>query len=144
MKLRIRGNSLRLRLTRSEVAQFGDTGSVEEAIEFGGSGGAASQQLIYSLVSSNDIEEPTAVFENGRITVSVPRAQAAGWTESNQVGIEAEKPLGGEGRTLRILIEKDFACLEPRKDGDEDTDAFEHPLQNQPESRLEDPIVLKA
>jgi len=37
MKLRIRGNSLRLRLLRGEVQQFGETGRVTETIQFGAS-----------------------------------------------------------------------------------------------------------
>lgn len=39
------------------------------------------------------------------------------------------------GRTLRILIEKDFSCLEPR-DGEEDTDTFAHPFQNETENQI--------
>jgi len=134
MKLRIRGNSLRLRLTKSEVAQIAETGAVEDAIEFGGE---PSQRLIYAL-KADDIEKPTAVFAGGRITVRIPKTQAERWTRTNQIGIEAEKSLGENG-TLRILIEKDFACLEPRK-GEDDADTLAHPFQNE----TENPIRLKA
>jgi hypothetical protein len=34
MKLRIHGNSLRLRLSQSEVAQFSKTGYVEDSVQF--------------------------------------------------------------------------------------------------------------
>jgi hypothetical protein len=135
MKLRIRGNSLRLRLTKSEVARFGAAGNVEDAVEFGGD---PPQRLIYALVAASDIENTTARFENDRITVFVPKLQADRWTKSNRVGLEDEKPIA-ENRTLRILIEKDFACLEPRE-GEEDVDTFDHPFENQPENR----IVLNA
>ncbi|MDQ3711014.1 MAG: hypothetical protein M3388_02150 [Acidobacteriota bacterium] len=135
MKLRIRGNSLRLRLTKSEVAEIDAGGAVEEAVEFGGE---PPQRLIYALAATDDLENPTAVFDAGRITVFIPKAQAGEWSRTNQIGIEAEKPLGG-GRSLRILIEKDFACLEPRA-GEEDADTFAHPFQNEQENH----ILLKA
>ena len=136
MKLRIRGNSLRLRLTKSEVAEIGAGKIVEETVEFGGE---PSQRLIYALVPSDDAESATAVFEGGRIAVFIPKTQAAEWARTNQTGIEAEKQIDDGGRALRILIEKDFACLETRA-GEEDADAFAHPLQ----SKTENPIRLEA
>lgn len=135
MKLRMKGNSLRLRMTKSEVAQFGETGLVEETVDFGDE---AAQRFIYAIVSVDGIEDPTADFNNGRITVYIPKTQADEWTRTNQIGIEAEKP-PGENRSLRILIEKDFSCLEPRKDED-DADTFAHPFQIETEL----PIRLKA
>jgi hypothetical protein len=122
MKLRIRGNSVRLRLTQSEVAQFRETGQVEEIVEFGLE---AQQQFIYSL-SSGDNESPTAVYKNNRLTVFVPKDEARQWTQTNQVGICAAQSTGEEKR-LEILIEKDYACLEERA-GEDDSDAFPHPL----------------
>jgi len=135
MKLRIRKNSLRLRLTKSEVAQLGETGIIEETIEFVGND---SQQLIYALESADEIENPDAIFNGGRITVFIPKRQAEKWTQTNQIGIETEKLLDN-GRTLHILIEKDFACLEPGR-GEDDTDTFAHPL----EKHLEKQTRLKA
>jgi hypothetical protein len=134
MKLRIRGNSLRLRLTRGEVAEIGAGCAVEETIEFGGE---PSQKLIYALVPADDLESPDAVFDSGRIAVFIPKSQAAEWARTSQIGIEAEKPIGddADGRSLRILIEKDFACLETRA-GEEDADAFAHPLQNKTENQI--------
>ena len=125
MKLRIFRNSLRLRLTKSEVAEIGAGGAIEEKIEFGAE---LSEQLIYVIETTTNAEKTTAVFDAGRITVLIPRAQAEEWARTNRVGIEAEKPLD-DNRSLRILIEKDFSCLEPRK-GEEDTDTFAHSFQN--------------
>lgn len=132
MKLRIRGNSLRLRLTKSEVAEIGAGGTVEETVEFGGE---PPQRFIYALMSTDNVENPTAVFDAGRITVFISKAQAGEWSRTNQIGIEAEKSIGADGRTLRILIEKDFSCLEPRA-GEEDVDTFAHPFQNEQEARI--------
>lgn len=132
MKLRTRGNSLRLRLTKSEVAEIGAGGTVEETVEFGGE---PPQRFIYALVSTDNVENPTAVFDAGRITVFISKAQAGEWSRTNQIRIEAEKSIGADGRTLRILIEKDFSCLEPRA-GEEDVDTFAHPFQNEQEARI--------
>ena len=44
MKLRLQGNSVRLRLTRSEVERLRETGLVEESVDFG-----AGAALAYRL-----------------------------------------------------------------------------------------------
>jgi hypothetical protein len=123
MKMRVRGNSIRLRLMRSEVEQFCETGLVEEIIEFGN-----GQKLVYALKSGANSEIVSAEFGSNGITVFVPQKDAKQWVNSNQVGIEAGQNIGN-GKFLRLLIEKDFACLEPRK-GEEDSDAFPHPSGN--------------
>lgn len=123
MKLRVRNNSIRLRLTQTEVVQLRENGIVEEVIEFGLT---PDKILIYSLASA-DVETICAQFENGKITISVPTTQALQWSESNQVGLENKQEIGDD-KILKILIEKDFACAE-RRDGEDDKDAFPHPKQ---------------
>lgn len=120
MKLRVRNNAIRLRLGRSEVERFVSTGHIEEAIEFGPGPG---EQFIYALERSGDTETLQAAIDGNRMTISVPDLQAGEWADTDLVGMEAEQQAGG-GKLLRVLVEKDFACLEKR-DGDED--AFPHP-----------------
>jgi hypothetical protein len=124
MKLRLKNNVIRLRLTQKETIRFAETGRVEEEIEFGIK---PSQKIIYALEIDNETQAARAKFENNRITVSIPKTQADEWTRTTQIGIEAEQIIG-DGKMLRLLIEKDFACLEPRK-GDDDKDGFPHPLK---------------
>jgi len=124
MKLRIRGNSIRLRLTKTEIVQFGDTGRVEEMVEFG----FPQTALSYQLYTTSDAEVIRAKFKNNCLYISVPKRDAENWINSEKVGIEAGQPLG-DNRYLRILLEKDFACLTDRSDEDE-TDAFPNPLAN--------------
>jgi hypothetical protein len=50
MKLRLQGNSVRLRLTRSEVERLRETGLVEESIEFG-----SGESLVYRLQSRREV-----------------------------------------------------------------------------------------
>ncbi len=124
MKLRLRGNSVRLRLTKTEVAQFGETGSVRETVEFGTE---PHGQFVYELTTSAQVEDVRATLEINRLTIMVPESQAKEWTQTNRVGLGTEQSTG-EGKTLRILIEKDFACLEERPNEDE-SDAFPNPLE---------------
>jgi hypothetical protein len=126
MKMRIRGNSVRFRLTKSEVSQFCEIGKVEETVEFG----LEPQQKFIYAVEATDAEKVSAVFENNRLCVLIPEREAKEWTNSNQVGIKAAQTTGGgeKGVQLRILVEKDFACLENRP-GEDDSDAFPHPLE---------------
>lgn len=120
MKLRIRGNSLRLRLSQREVAELAEQGTVQDAISF-----AVGSRLVYALRASDDAPAPFAHLEGARIDVTLPASVARAWTSTDQVGIEAEQPLG-DGGVLRILVEKDFACLKPRA-GEDDADAYPHP-----------------
>jgi hypothetical protein len=115
MKLRMKNNSVRLRLSQTEAALFAETGRVEEAIEFGLE---PHQRLIYAVESISEIEQMRATMENNRVTVLIPKRRADEWSRTAQIGIEAELPIGG-GKVLRLLIEKDFACLEPRAGNDE-------------------------
>ena len=116
MKLRIRGDSLRLRLTRGELASLLGQGAVVESTRF--PGGAT---LGYQLIVDPDAAVVAARFAAGVLSVALPRAAAQAWGGSEQVGIEAELPLAGG--VLRVLIEKDFPCLAARPHED-DRDAF--------------------
>ncbi len=120
MKLRIRGNSIRLRLLRGEVAQFGATGAVSEKINFGVSG------LIYTLRASNAASELSVELANNEVIITVPDTLARDWVESNEVGFEAEQKVSAT-ETLKILVEKDFVCLDRPEDAD-NQDAYPHQI----------------
>ncbi len=123
MKLRIRADSLRLRLTRSEVEALRNHGRVVERTRF-----SAVQIFEYAL-STADVGAPTASYHDDRIEVLVPREQALAWAQGDEVGIYAEQALP-EGR-LKLSIEKDFACLAPREGDERDSDAFPNPKAEQ-------------
>lgn len=59
-----------------------------------------------------------------RVTVTLEAGAVAAWAVSEQVGFEATQDLG-DGTRLAILVEKDFACLAPREE--QDDDAYENP-----------------
>ncbi|PYV35725.1 MAG: hypothetical protein DMG22_01520 [Acidobacteria bacterium] len=116
MKLRIQGNSLRLRLTRKEVAQLHGRGRVESLIEF-----APGRTLSYALEGSSGANAVGASFDGQAITVIVPKDQVAVWAEGEQVSIEGFDQAG-----VHLLIEKDFQCM--HKPGHQDPDAYPNPL----------------
>ena len=118
MKLRLQGNSLRLRLRQGEVRRLVENGSVEERTEFKQAG------FVYALRVA-DAERVSASFEADRIVVSVPRAVAREWAASDRVGIEGSQPTPS-GDVLRVLVEKDFECIDARP-GESQEDAFPNP-----------------
>ncbi|MEP7074980.1 MAG: hypothetical protein ABI878_04150 [Acidobacteriota bacterium] len=122
MKLRMRSNSIRLRLTQSEVGQLADTGSVEETIDFGTDCGGS---FTYGLVIDDERSEVLSIADKGRITVFLPRTLAESWIGTETVGVEADQPIDVSG-VLRLLIEKDFTCVHPRP-GEDGSDAFPNP-----------------
>ncbi len=123
MKIRIKDNSIRLRLTQSEVAKYEATGSVEALIQFG-----IGNVLHYNLLKS-DHQHVSATFNNNTIEVSIPHQLAHQWASTDEVGIEYLMPIDTDNH-LRILVEKDFKCLTVRTNEDE-TDAFPHPNEHQ-------------
>jgi hypothetical protein len=119
MKLRIKGASLRLRLTQKEVRALLEEGQVEERVPF-----AAQAQLIYRLRRDASVAQIQASFERDVIEIRVPQALAAEWCASEQVTLAHSQrvPPG----ILQISLEKDFACLAPRA-GEDESDNFPHP-----------------
>jgi len=117
MKIRIKGNSLRLRLSQSEVKEFASNGLVSDSISFGNS------KLIYTL-ESVDTQNVKAEFHKENITVSVPKEIAKEWAETDRVGFEEFQAIDYNEK-LYLLVEKDFQCLIPRKE--DESDLFENP-----------------
>ncbi len=121
MKIRIRENSLRLRLTQSEVNTFSEKGEVRDKIQFGL---LPTETLTYSMVLTKG-EELFANYKNHQILVQVPEKMAKEWADTNLVGMTNEIKIGNKN-VLKILIEKDFKCLTERH-GEDETDNFPHP-----------------
>lgn len=123
MKLRIRDNSIRLRLTQSEVATAKDEGLVRGRVQFGG-----NNSFEYVFESSPATVKPEAYISNNVLTVRIPRLDVQQWAESEQVSIMSEQNLD-DGDQLQILVEKDFVCLAPRE-GEDESDMFPNPKNN--------------
>lgn len=106
MKLRINGNSIRLRLTPQEVESL----SAGEKI-------SAHTMLLNGLFSYELKAESTwhAEVIGSNISISIPQAETSGWAENDKVGFEHHFENG-----LLVMIEKDFQCLHPRPHEPED------------------------
>jgi hypothetical protein len=122
MKLRIRGNSVRIRVSQSELEQLAESGSAEDAAQF-----APGAVLRYRLESSPS-GALRADFSDSVVRVTIPRTQIQAWLAPDEVSIHGEQP-SGNGVALKILVEKDYVCLAPRPDED-DSDLFVNPQRN--------------
>ena len=123
MKVRIRGNSIRLRLKRAEVDRIASGQSVEERTHFAGA-------VLVSRLEVCANAEFSADFDGSAIVVSVPETAVARWAEGDEVSLYAEQATPQSDR-LTILIEKDFSCLEPghHRNCEDDEDTFPHPAR---------------
>jgi hypothetical protein len=123
MKLRIKGNSLRLRVTRSELARLSAGESIEETIHFTPEPAAVFR---YALVSNPETDQVGIRYRDGEVTVTIAPEQMRAWSEESQIGIYATLHLGPAG-LLEIAVEKDFACLDGRDEDNRDT--FANPVE---------------
>lgn len=121
MKIRIKGNSLRIRLSKSEVAMFASEGTVEERTDF------VSNSLVYA-VKSTKAETMSASFINGLVTMFVPENLLHDWAATNLVSLEYNMPIN-KNQHLYLLLEKDFQCIDAAETEDQ-SDYFENPLKS--------------
>lgn len=120
MKLRLRGNSVRLRLTKGEVASLHEQGWWQETTALGPEGAPG---LAYRIEASAE-DSPAVALASGAETcvkVILPAGEIATWANSQAVGLYFETPWG-----TKVAVEKDFRCLDEQRDEDE-SDNFDNP-----------------
>ena len=117
MKLRIKGNSMRFRVSRSEVGRLLAADSLVETIQFAPEAGA---RFTYALQREPSVRIPTVRYTENKVLVLLPADQADAWGGTDQVGIAEDISLGEFG-ALALLIEKDFACLDRSDEDNQDT-----------------------
>ena len=122
MKLRIKGNSIRLRFSRPELASLVAGRPLEESVRFSAQPQA---QLIYTLAPACAGSEQIVEYTGCRLTISLTTEQIATLNQSNEVGIYTSVAIGLDD-VLEIMVEKDFACLDGSDDDNRDT--FANPL----------------
>ena len=118
MKLRIKGNSLRIRLTKPEVSKLAEDGYLEEQTPFAGN------KLVYALQRTDNKSELSATFDTNKITMYVPGELIKDWPQNNVVGFNADMPVPGND-ALHLLLEKDFVCLD--EINEDQSDNYENP-----------------
>jgi len=100
MKIRIKGNSVRFRLTQSEVKQLCEKGSVTEHTHFG------ETTFTYAVKMADDRETMHATFNAQTITLFLPQTLGRDWYSNDKVGFQHTQD------QLFLLLEKDFTCLD--------------------------------
>jgi hypothetical protein len=105
MKLRIKGNSIRIRVSKTEVANFEKNGELNESTFFG------TNHFHYCLKKTNSSETLFADYLNNCITVHIPESIATEWTSTDMIGFNHKMPIGKDEH-LFLLVEKDFVCLD--------------------------------
>ncbi len=108
MKIRISNNSIRFRLKEPEVHQFNKEQILTEVLELGLS---PVEQLKFSLeITSNT--NFSIRYQINQTTLFIPEAVAKEWANTGAVGFEEKIDLGN-GKTIKVLVEKDFVCADP-------------------------------
>jgi len=107
MKLRITPDSLRLRVSQSDLARFIQSGRIEETIQFSADDSA---KLTYAMELSEDQCDIAVRYQTQQITLLISNRVARHWERADRVGIYGTVKL--RERELQLIVEKDFACLD--------------------------------
>ena len=118
MKLRLVPDAVRLRLRRGDLTELLATGAVECSVQVGV---LPAARLSYRLELSDEIAAGELHPFSGGLCVRIPRPDAMVWSAGDEAGLCYQTPWG-----VRLLIEKDFACLELRP-GESNYDTFNRP-----------------
>lgn len=103
MKLRIQGNSLRLRLSVAESRALAADGQLEESVTFG-----PDRRLSYGIRVVPGLAWDVR-YDDRQLMVLLPAALAADWLSTGRVAVE-ERLVLSEGEPLRLLLEKDYVA----------------------------------
>src|SRR5260221_2842696 len=120
MKIRIKGNTVRLRLTKPEVETFNTTGFVEERTDF------FPNPFVYAIKADGTATELKVIFQDGRLDMLVPADWVNDWTNSNRVGFESSMKTEKDS-SIYLMLEKDFKCLDQTVE--DQYDQYENPLK---------------
>ncbi len=100
MKLCIRGNHIRLEVSKTELAQLADTGKAENSVRF-----SSERSLTYGI-EVRPTGAVTATLSADSLLVTLPKSRLDLWLRRDEVSIEGSQPIGG-GKVLQIVLEKD-------------------------------------
>ncbi len=113
MKLRIEGNSIRLRVKKSDLEKLKSDGMIGETVAF-----SDNLYFYYKLKTTQHLQKINGEFLQNSIQVTIPLSMAHEWIDTEQVGLEHTLDSG-----LKILIEKDFPCK--TRDDEDKNDLFQ-------------------
>jgi len=114
MKIRIKGNSIRLRLTKTDVANLDAKGLVKCKTVI-----SNTAVFSYSLKVDEQAESISADFTNDEITLFLPKKTAEVLTKTSEITVKGWQE-NGDAEKLFLLIEKDLQCLDPTHEDQSD------------------------
>jgi len=113
MKLRIKRNSIRYRLTKSDVKQLMENGYLEDVVDFG------ATVLKYAIEITTN-QGLSAAFLANTVNLFMPRYMIDDLATTGRTGFEDN--VNG----LHLLVEKDFTCLD--NVAEDQSDNYPNPL----------------
>ena len=105
MKIRIKGDSVRFRLTQTEVKSLSENRKIYDSTNFG------SIKFNYGVVLNSDIEQLHISYEKNAIVLEMPKKTGEEWF-SNDIITYDHTLKTSSGNDLYLLLEKDFTCLD--------------------------------
>lgn len=105
MKIRIKGNSVRFRLTKTEVQALCEKGMVREKTAFN------EANFVYAVKVFDKYDNLHASFLNQGIILFLPKHILNDWNANDQVGFYHTQILES-GQQLELKLEKDFVCMD--------------------------------
>ena len=124
MKMRIKGNFIRYRLTKTEVQQLSESGVVSEKTFF-----SKNNILTYTLKTKTDVIDLQVEFNNADITIFINSLIAKEWNNNQKVGYRGTVSIDErENNVLVLLVEKDFQCLDETEE--DQSDNYPNPLND--------------
>ena len=91
MKLRIKGNTLRVRVSRSEVGRLLAADLLEETIYFTPE---PTAKFTYALQQDQSLSRPAVRYTQNRVAILIPTHKMISWGTSDQVGIAGHCTVG--------------------------------------------------
>lgn len=113
MKIRIKGNSVRFRLTKTEVQTLCERGMAREKTVFNES------NFVYAVKVSDKYDNLHASFLNLGIILFIPKTILSDWHLNNQVGFYHSQTIE-DGQKLELKLEKDFVCMDETNEDQSD------------------------
>lgn len=122
MKIRIKGNSVRIRLSKLEIDELGKQGFISDKTHF------PNGVFEYGLIIRHDIGQIEAEFNTKGIYLHIPQHWADEWIATQRVGFDSRIKLVDDDE-LYLLIEKDFQCMDNTIE--DQSDMYPNPLSEQ-------------
>ncbi|MFZ1528791.1 MAG: hypothetical protein WAT19_08575 [Ferruginibacter sp.] len=118
MKLRLKGNAVRLRLTKADIKELKEQGVIREHSHI------ADAVFTYELQQKVMEANLSASVQNNTVTVFINERSFRQLTATDTVGVSYIQQ-NENAPDLFLLVEKDFKCLDESPESQEDM--YEHP-----------------